>query len=104
MPDNSDGAADWASAVIDGEYSAAAATRATSAPMKLLLRHFITSEISRLLAVFHRCFARLVIGARATFGDARGRHFTDDVVHAVRGRLDHSGADHVRDGADTDNH
>ena len=60
------------------------------------------SEISGFLAVLHRGFAGLVVGAGAAFGDARGGNFADDVVHAVGGRFNHAGADHVGDGAHAD--
>ena len=60
-------------------------------------------KVSRFLTVFHRRFARLVIRARAAFGDAGGGDFGDDVVNAVRARFNHTRADHVRDGADTHN-
>src|SRR5690348_15784594 len=63
----------------------------------------IRLKISGLLPVFHRRLAGLVIGAGATLGHTRGGNFGDDVVDAVSPRLNHSRADHVRDGAHADN-
>src|ERR1035438_9703762 len=52
-------------------------------------------KVSRLLAVFHRRFAGLIVGAGTAFGHTRGGDFGDDVVHGIRRRLDQAGADDV---------
>src|SRR5688572_22828922 len=57
-------------------------------------------KVSGLLPVFHRSFAGLVVRARAAFGDTRGCDLGNDIVDRVSLRFDHTGADHVGDGAD----
>ena len=62
------------------------------------------SKVARFFAVFHRRFTGLVVASSPSFSDPCSRDLSDDVIDRLRWAFDHSGADHIGNGADPDNH